>query len=173
MFSNGRTETIRSFSLESKNFVESFCLTDSPGISQLSLLSIAIEAHLGFIKSSTRGQGFDRHLLALRLLLREGESHPIFEDELFERSQRWRLSTSGLHEGEYFDGTGFGAVREDGFGVAYMVGKNGIRFGVECKERGGSEKFAKELVMSLRRMKEMVERGKQERDMTESGRAKL
>ena len=65
------------------------------------------------------GRGIDRHLLGLRLLLRplNGESSPLFEDELFERSSRWKLSTSGLSAGLLFKGTGFGAVYEDGYGI--------------------------------------------------------
>lgn len=44
--------------------------------------------------------------MGLRLLMRDGESHPIFEDELFGESQAWILSTSGLSAGDRFYGTG-------------------------------------------------------------------
>ena len=69
------------------------------------------------------GRGIDRHLLGLRLLLRplNGESSALFEDDLFERSSRWKLSTSGLSAGLLFKGTGFGAVYEDGYGINCMV----------------------------------------------------
>ena len=68
------------------------------------------------------GRGIDRHLLGLRLLLRplNGESSALFEDDLFERSSRWKLSTSGLSAGLLFKGTGFGAVYEDGYGINCM-----------------------------------------------------
>ena len=69
------------------------------------------------------GRGIDRHLLGLRLLLRplNGESSALFEDDLFERSSRWKLSTSGLSAGLLFKGTGFGTVYEDGYGINCMV----------------------------------------------------
>lgn len=65
------------------------------------------------------GRGVDRHLLGLRLLLRplNGEAAVLFEDELFDRSTRWKLSTSGLSAGLLFKGTGFGAAYEDGYGI--------------------------------------------------------
>ena len=47
--------------------------------------------------------------MGLRLLMREGESHPVFEDELFGESQAWILSTSGLSAGDRFYGTGTSA----------------------------------------------------------------
>jgi len=49
-----------------------------------------------------------------------GEHSPFFEDELFERSARWKLSTSGLSAGHLFKGTGFGAVYNDGYGINCM-----------------------------------------------------
>ena len=46
-----------------------------------------------------------------------GESAPLLDDELFGRSQKWKLSTSGLSAGLLFKGTGFGSVYEDGYGI--------------------------------------------------------
>lgn len=65
------------------------------------------------------GRGIDRHLLGLRLLLRplHDETAALFDDELFERSSRWKLSTSGLSAGLFFKGTGFGTVFRDGYGI--------------------------------------------------------
>ncbi len=65
------------------------------------------------------GHGFDRHLLGLRHLLRplHDESADLFNDELFEQSSKWKLSTSGLSAGPLFKGTGFGAVYPDGYGI--------------------------------------------------------
>ena len=57
--------------------------------------------------------------MGLRLLLRPDlqESHPLFDDELFGKSQEWVLSTSGLSAGDRFYGTGFGAVYPNGYGI--------------------------------------------------------
>ena len=86
------------------------------------LLHQAISSHCLRTREAMTGQGIDRHLLGLRLLLRplNGESSALFEDELFERSSRWKLSTSGLSAGLLFKGTGFGAVYEDGYGINCM-----------------------------------------------------
>ena len=46
-----------------------------------------------------------------------GERASLFEDELFTRSTRWALSTSGLSAGHLFQGTGFGAAYQDGYGI--------------------------------------------------------
>lgn len=46
-----------------------------------------------------------------------GETADLFSDELFQRSQAWKLSTSGLSAGYQFRGTGFGAVYPDGYGI--------------------------------------------------------
>lgn len=51
------------------------------------------------------------------MLMREGESHPIFNDPLFSESQAWILSTSGLSAGDRFYGTGFGTVWPEGYGI--------------------------------------------------------
>lgn len=55
--------------------------------------------------------------MGLKLLLREGESHPIFDDPLYEESSAWVLSTSGLSAGDRFWGTGFGTVWPNGYGI--------------------------------------------------------
>jgi carnitine O-acetyltransferase len=36
-----------------------------------------------------------------------GEESALLDDELFQRSQTWRLSTSGLSAGNLFKGTGY------------------------------------------------------------------
>ena len=46
-----------------------------------------------------------------------GEAANLFSDELFQRSQTWKLSTSGLSAGYQLRGTGFGTVYPDGYGI--------------------------------------------------------
>lgn len=53
------------------------------------------------------GKGIDRHLLGLQLVLHEDEASPLFDDWVFNKSQEWKLSTSGLSAGLYFRGTGY------------------------------------------------------------------
>ena len=39
-------------------------------------------------------------------MLQHDEFAALFQDEMFERSQEWKLSTSGLSAGHLFKGTG-------------------------------------------------------------------
>ena len=60
--------------------------------------------------------------------------HPMFEDPIFSKSQRWILSTSNLHSGVRLMGTGFGAAVNDGYGVNYMAAPNVVKFTIEVKQ---------------------------------------
>lgn len=55
--------------------------------------------------------------MGLRTRLRAGETHALFEDECYAKSQEWKLSTSGLSAGGKFMGTGFGTGWPDGYGI--------------------------------------------------------
>lgn len=83
-------------------------------------------------------------------MMREGERHELLEDELFVRSQTWKLSTSGLSAGGQFRGAGFGSPEHDGYGVncelrlaiasvvlliacTDMPGPEIMKFGIESK----------------------------------------
>jgi Choline/Carnitine o-acyltransferase len=69
-------------------------------------LQDAVRAHNTYTREAIKGKGIDRHLLGLRLLMKEGEVAPLFQDSLFKRSETWKLSTSGLFHGEKFLATG-------------------------------------------------------------------
>ena len=84
-----------------------------------SILEQAIQTHTRLTRLAATGKGIDRHLLGLRLMLcpEKGEHHALFDDEIFSRSQTWKLSTSGLSAGHQFRGTGFGTPESDGYGI--------------------------------------------------------
>ena len=86
---------------------------------KLELLNRAVQTHTRLTREAATGKGIDRHLLGLRLLMKpeEGETADLFSDELFQRSQTWKLSTSGLSAGHQFRGTGFGTPYPDGYGI--------------------------------------------------------
>ena len=83
------------------------------------LLNRAVQTHTRLTREAATGKGIDRHLMGLRLMMKpeEGETADLFSDELFQRSQTWKLSTSGLSAGYQFRGTGFGTVYPDGYGI--------------------------------------------------------
>jgi hypothetical protein len=135
MFKHGRTETLRTLSQESREWVLSmvdpeasvrFCISPFKTLlnhfkifDRFRLLQDTIASHRRRSREAMTGHGFDRHLLGLRLLLRplHDESADLFNDALFEQSSTWKLSTSGLSAGPLFKGTGFGAVHSDGYGI--------------------------------------------------------
>ncbi|KAJ7126880.1 carnitine acetyltransferase [Mycena epipterygia] len=135
MFKRGRTETIRSFTKESRAWVLGMVDSNASQQTRRNLLHHAMHAHSSLTREAATGRGIDRHLLGLRLMLRplSGEEAALFEDDLFQRSQRWKLSTSGLSAGNLFKGTGFGATYQDGYGISYMAGPDMIKFGIESK----------------------------------------
>jgi len=42
------------------------------------------------------GEGVDRHLLGLRLVMAPGEAHGLFADPAYAASTHWALSTSNM-----------------------------------------------------------------------------
>lgn len=129
IYLHGRTETIRTLTTDSRAFVlamvnssKSVCtylidrrcrsslhsLLHHQAIDRYRLLQRAIQTHVSLSREAATGRGIDRHLLGLRLMLRpdEVEQSDLFLDELFDRSQQWKLSTSGLSAGLQFRGTG-------------------------------------------------------------------
>ncbi|KAI4521333.1 acyltransferase ChoActase/COT/CPT [Schizophyllum commune Loenen D] len=141
MFKHGRTETIRSYTAEAREWVLAMCA--NPGERNYvadprklrALLDAAVQKHTRLTRLAATGQGIDRHLMGLRLMLRplNGENVALFEDVLFDKSQQWKLSTSGLSAGLLFNGTGFGAVYPDGYGINYLAAPDMIKFGIESK----------------------------------------
>jgi carnitine O-acetyltransferase len=81
------------------------------------LLLKACSTHNDLSKACSAGKGIDRYLMGLKVQLRNTESHPLFEDEFYSKSQEWKLSTSAFSPGENFLGIGFGAAWVDGYGI--------------------------------------------------------
>jgi carnitine O-acetyltransferase len=74
------------------------------------------------------GKGIDRHFFGLKQLLQPGEELPaIYQNKAFATASTWILSTSQLSS-QYFLSWGFAKVVDDGFGLAYSVNDDSIRF---------------------------------------------
>lgn len=164
LFARGRTEVIRTFSEDSWKWVKAMREGKTDPKVLYALLSAATKTHNTLTRESSTGRGIDRHLMGLRLLLRPDlkESHPLFEDELFGKSQEWVLSTSGLSAGDRFYGTGFGAVYPNGYGINYLAGDKLVKFGIESKVSNpetSTETFRQNLVEALREMRQVCEAG--------------
>lgn len=132
-FAFGRTETCRSVSVESKKFVEFFDKSSVKNEEKIDLFRKAVASQTSYMADCVDGRGVDRHFLGLKLLLKKGESVPLFNDEMFNFSKHWVLSTSQISS-EYYDGYGWGEVVPNGYGIAYMVNANRLQFNVVSLE---------------------------------------
>ncbi|XP_026168064.1 carnitine O-palmitoyltransferase 1, liver isoform isoform X1 [Mastacembelus armatus] len=143
LFREGRTETVRSCTMEACAFVRSM-IRDETREERLRLLKLAAEKHQNMYRLAMTGQGIDRHLFCLYVVSKYlGEDSPFLKEVL---SEPWRLSTSQtpMQQLELFDlvrhpeyassGGGFGPVADDGYGVSYIiVGENLINLHISSK----------------------------------------
>ncbi|WVQ66414.1 uncharacterized protein L199_004594 [Kwoniella botswanensis] len=160
MMLHGRTDVIRSLSSESRSFVKSMLDEKTNDSKRYSLLTEACRAHNFLTRQSSQGNGYDRHLMGLKVHLRPGESHALYDDEIYAKSQEWKLSTSGLSAGGKFMGTGFGAAWPDGYGINYLAGPYLVKFGIESKfscDKTSTQRFKHNIVQALRDMRRVCE----------------
>lgn len=160
-FLHGRTEAIRTVSMESNLFVRRF-FEDVPGTDKLELLRSACSRHTQTTKECTMGMGQDRHLYALfciwRRYVAEQESvedhhsdstigneamsdsklskdiPSIFADSGWDKLNNSVISTSncGNPSLRVF---GFGPTASNGFGIAYIIKANSVTVCVSSKHR--------------------------------------
>lgn len=96
-FKLGRTETIRSASVESKAFCEAMEDVNGSDAVRLERFQAAVKQHLAYATAAADGQGVDRHLFGLKKVLKEGEKLPeIYNDPAFALTSTWLLSTSQI-----------------------------------------------------------------------------
>lgn len=119
-FLHGRTETVRPATTQTKKCVEAICSGNASPDEIRALIDEASQVHNQLTKRAAMGQGFDRHLFALKeLAIRNGEKvHSLYEDPVFVRNNTFLLSTSTLH-GEAFIAGGFAPVEKAGYGLGY------------------------------------------------------
>lgn len=135
-FQLGRTETCRSVSVESVNFVKTFEDPNASPADKIAAARAAFNAHVKYIADASAGKGVDRHLFGLKSSLEPGAEVPaIFQDPTYSYSSSWYLSTSQLSS-EYFNGYGWSQVIDAGFGLAYMINENSIQVNVVSKKLG-------------------------------------
>ncbi|MBW0504842.1 hypothetical protein O181_044557 [Austropuccinia psidii MF-1] len=137
-FKLGRTEVIRSCSIEALEWVKEMEDVYSNWSFRLEKFRLAVQAHLTYAKWASDGQGVDRHLLGLRLCLKPGEEIPaLFTDPVYQQSSNWILSTSTLPS-EYFNGIGYGPVVPEGFGLSYAANQESMRYTITTTTGNGN-----------------------------------
>uniref|UniRef100_A0A3P8ULQ6 Carnitine O-palmitoyltransferase 2, mitochondrial n=1 Tax=Cynoglossus semilaevis TaxID=244447 RepID=A0A3P8ULQ6_CYNSE len=123
-FKHGRTETIRPASTFTKRCAHAF--VNERGRQSVQELQAMIQDcskyHGQLTKEAAMGQGFDRHLFALRHLAQtKGQTlHQLYTDPAYAAINHNILSTSTLSSPAVNLG-GFAPVVPDGFGVGYGV----------------------------------------------------
>ncbi|KAI1304159.1 Carnitine O-palmitoyltransferase 2, mitochondrial [Halotydeus destructor] len=119
-FKHGRTEVVRPCTLETKETCEAFSRPNLYSSKELRLLlDLCSKKHATLTREAAMGQGFDRHLFALRLQAeKEGQLPELYRDPSYSSSNHFVLSTSTLY-GDYFSGGGFAPVVQDGVGLGY------------------------------------------------------
>jgi len=170
LFREGRTETVRSCTMESSAWARSMDDPDIKDEERLVLLRKACLRHQRGYQEAMTGKGVDRHLFALYVV----SKYLNVESEFLKKvlGEPWMLSTSQTPiRGEYNEkgddssllcaGGGFGPVADDGYGVSYVInGENCIFFHVSCKrkcQQTDAYRFAKRIERALDDLRKMHE----------------
>eukprot|EP01130_Rhizamoeba_saxonica_P009623 TRINITY_DN3921_c0_g1_i1.p1 TRINITY_DN3921_c0_g1~~TRINITY_DN3921_c0_g1_i1.p1 ORF type:complete len:593 (-),score=125.25 TRINITY_DN3921_c0_g1_i1:72-1850(-) len=160
-FFHGRTETLRSFSKESREFTEAMLDPSVSNQEKLDKLRAAIAGHRDYLAKCTSGNGCDRHLLGLRILQMELGQNPsaIFTDPSYSKSTTYLLSTSQMPAEHYYPG--FGPTAGDGYGCCYSVIKPDELYSMVTSRHSGptssSAAFRDAIYDALDRMHDIVE----------------
>jgi carnitine O-acetyltransferase len=169
-FKYGRTETTRSVSAQSVEWVEAMLNRHRNSMENeidrtkllRTLFHKATDAHVDYMRKASKGLGVDRHLFGLQMILSEQQqlqesddndtpTVALFEDPLFVRSKQWLVSTSTLPSNP-----GFGpVVIPEGVGVAYDVKAHNMYF--TCTSyKGSAPALSHYLEESLLEMQELM-----------------
>uniref|UniRef100_A0A915ERU8 carnitine O-palmitoyltransferase n=1 Tax=Ditylenchus dipsaci TaxID=166011 RepID=A0A915ERU8_9BILA len=173
LYREGRTETVRSCTNESSDFVRAMLDQSQSREERLRLLRIAAERHQMLYRDAMCGQGVDRHLFALYVVQRYLEEESAFMNKIFPPTYLLSTSQTPLNQCEeeaknlspeqrlslVSAGGGFGPVADRGYGVSYIIaGENQISFHISSKKSAdntGSNIFREKLKESLAMMKSL------------------
>lgn len=117
-FKHGRTETVRPCTRATANFCDNLHINKLSNKELRPLITECSILHSQLTKEAAMGQGFDRHLFALKYLAaKQGRPTPsMFQDACYEAMNYNKLSTSTLAAPTVYAG-GFGPVVQDGYGI--------------------------------------------------------
>uniref|UniRef100_A0A6Q2ZIE4 Carnitine O-acetyltransferase n=1 Tax=Esox lucius TaxID=8010 RepID=A0A6Q2ZIE4_ESOLU len=161
MFRLGRTDTIRSCSVDSANFVKAMDDPAKPNVEKVILLEKAVKAHRAYTDMAIRGQAIDRHLLGLKLqAIEDLTSLPeIFMDTSYAVANHYNLSTSQV-PAQTDCVMCFGPVVPDGYGVCYNPMAEHINFAVSAFnscDKTNAARMAQGLESALLDMRSLLE----------------
>lgn len=161
MFRLGRTDTIRSASNASVEFVRAFDDPSKQNTEKVVLLEKAVKAHRWYTNMAISGQAIDRHLLGLKMQALEQQITlpSIFTDKSYSKALHYRLSTSQVPS-KTDCVMCFGPVVTNGYGVCYNPMDDHINFAVSsfnsCEETNAAA-FAQTVKSALLDMRTLLE----------------
>ena len=128
---------------------------------KLSILKKATNYHASYTGYAANARGVDRHFMGLAMLVKDGEKAPtLFSDPVYQRSKRWRASTSQLTHPR-FSLWGYGEVVPDGVGLAYAVLPQSCVFNITAlRETGFTDKLSELLEEALLEMRNLIKSDK-------------
>lgn len=169
-YKNSRTETLRSVTDESCDFVFAMVNGRASKDEKIEKLRKACSVHTKNNREAMVGNGVDRHLFVLYVLSQGTLISSPFLD--FYISQPWLLSTSHVpnvtnqidEDAEIWrtwSGACFGAVAKDGYGVCYRFGGNHSIFAhvtsYKSAENTSSARFRRRLILAFKEMAALFE----------------
>ncbi|CAF4988697.1 unnamed protein product, partial [Rotaria sp. Silwood1] len=117
LFRNGRTETVRSCSIESSTWVKAMEDPMISNVERIRLLRIACDYHQQQYRDAMSGKGIDRHLFCLYVISKYLNLVSPFLQQVLQ--EPWKLSTS--------------QVAHDGYGVSYIIDDDIIYFHISSR----------------------------------------
>lgn len=171
LFLQGRTETVRSCTVESSTWVKAMEDKTLSTDEKIRLLQKACAKHQSSYVDAMCGRGVDRHLFCLYVVSKYLQIDSKFLEEVI--SEPWRLSTSQTplsqlgkidvkkYPGYLSPGAGFGPVTYDGYSVSYIVsGEDLISFTVSSKKAcpiTDTSRFCDRIVQAMADMKTLFD----------------
>ncbi|PIO66075.1 Choline/Carnitine O-acyltransferase [Teladorsagia circumcincta] len=137
LYREGRTETVRSCSLHSCDFVNSMLDKTKDDQTRLSLLRKACDSHQTYYRNAMAGYGVDRHLFAMYVVSKYYGIQSAFLDNVF--SMNYALSTSQTPQHQmseymkslnkerdlFWPAGAFSCPEGSNYGICYTVGATG------------------------------------------------
>lgn len=132
-FIHGRTETIRSTSVESVQFCKEMLANPASAEKAAEAIRSAVDAHKQYVTDAVNGYGVDRHLLGLKLTAIENgiEAPRFYQDYGYKHSSTFRISTSQV-AAKHDSFMCYGPLVNDGYACCYNPRSNEMTFGVSA-----------------------------------------
>ncbi|KAH8360904.1 hypothetical protein KR200_000015 [Drosophila serrata] len=160
MFVDGRTETIRSTSNKSKEFLEAMKCQNATEEDKLVALQEAVDLHEELTKRALHGEGIDRHLFGLQQMAVENclPVPEFFKSKGFVRSVTFQLFTSQVAT-THKSFMAYGPLTCDGYGCCYNPQENKISFAISAWKTSmgvNPEQYGKAIKKSLDSMRKLI-----------------